>query len=64
MVSHWAAISRSRSNSLARVSRRALTSSASVRGIRPTLRRVNNVVDSTSAGASYQMMYTDSDRYL
>ena len=54
MLSHWAAVSCLRS---IRDSSSALTSSASVSGMRPTLRRVKRVRESNSGvcGASYQI---------
>ena len=59
MPSHWAAISDARSVPPAprrpRESNIALTSSASVSGMRPTLSRLKSVFASTSSGASYQI---------
>ena len=57
MLSHWAAVSCLRS---IRDSSSALTSSASVSGMRPTLRRVKRVRESNSgvSGASYQITWT------
>lgn len=67
MLSHCAAISWVLSETPAAPrlpeSSRALNSSASVSGIRPTLRRVKRVVESSPIGASYQMTRTLSKRY-
>ena len=67
MLSHCAASSWARSvrpgPPRLRKSRSALTSSASVSGMRPTFRRVNSVVESRSCGASYQITRTLLNRY-